>query len=148
MTAQRTDYGVDRHIAVNHMAHVILTSHLLPLMKKTASEHNTKVRIVNQSSNAHQQVPPETKFASLEELNKDFGPMAQYGRAKITGNLYAKYLTRHVNSQFPNILANSSHPGFVETKMSTQDIHEPYPIAGYAMSVGMSPLKKDQLRVL
>lgn len=143
MTAQLTDYGVDRHMAVNHMAHVILTSHLLPLLKQTASDHNTKVRIVNQASNAHQQAPKETRFESLEELNRDYGPMAQYGRAKLTGMLYAKYLTRHLQSQYPNILANSTHPGFVETKMSTKDIHEPYPLAGYAMSVGMVPLKKD-----
>ena len=27
--------------------------------------------------------------------------------------------------------------------MSAEDIHEPYPIAGYAMSVGMKPFKKD-----
>lgn len=27
--------------------------------------------------------------------------------------------------------------------MSTQDIHEPYPVGGYAMSVGMAPIKKD-----
>lgn len=143
MTAQRTDYGVDRHIAVNHMAHVILTSHLLPLLKKTASDHDTKVRIVNLASNAIEQAPPDTKFASLEELNKDYGPMPQYGRAKLTGILYAKYLNRHLTSHYPNILANATHPGFVETKMSSKDIMEPYPIAGYAMSVGMVPLKKD-----
>jgi len=37
----------------NHMGHVILTSHLLPLIKKTASEGHT-VRITNQASNAHE----------------------------------------------------------------------------------------------
>jgi NAD(P)-dependent dehydrogenase (short-subunit alcohol dehydrogenase family) len=45
MTYQLTDYGVDRHMAVNHMGHVILTSHLLHVMKKTAEKGN-KVRIV------------------------------------------------------------------------------------------------------
>lgn len=143
MTAQKTDYGVDRHIAINHMAHVILTSHLLPLLEKTASDHSTKVRIVNQASNAHQSAPKDTKFKSLDEINTDYGPMAQYGRAKLTGMLYAKYLNRHVTSKNPNVLANSTHPGFVETTMSSKDILEPYPIAGYAMAVGMVPLKKD-----
>jgi len=28
--------------------------------------------------------------------------------------------------------------------MSVEDIHEPYPIMGYAMSVGMKPFKKSQ----
>ena len=58
--------------------------------------------------------------------------------------LYAKYLNRHLTSKFPKILVNSVHPGFVDMKMSTQDIHEPYPVAGCAMSVGMQLLKKDQ----
>ena len=77
----------------NHMGHVILTSHLLPLIKETASKGNT-VRIVNQASNAHQGAPSDVKFASLEELNQDLGPNGQYGRSKLAGILYAKYLNK------------------------------------------------------
>lgn len=163
MTYQLTDYNVDRHVspstplllpkehtdplplsqmAMNHMAHVILTSHLLPILKKTASSSNT-VRICNMGSNAHQGAPSDTKFASLDELNQDLGPNGQYGRSKLAVMLHARYLNTHLTSSHPNILANSMHPGFVETKMSVKDIHEPYPVIGYAMSVGMSPLKKD-----
>ncbi|EDO00496.1 hypothetical protein SS1G_14366 [Sclerotinia sclerotiorum 1980 UF-70] len=36
MTYQLTDYGLDRHMAVNHFGHVVLTSHLLPILKQTA----------------------------------------------------------------------------------------------------------------
>jgi hypothetical protein len=49
MTAQLTDYGVDRHMAVNHMGHAVLTNYLLPLLKETAKRGNI-VRISNQSS--------------------------------------------------------------------------------------------------
>ncbi|KKY17991.1 putative retinol dehydrogenase 12 [Phaeomoniella chlamydospora] len=143
MTYQLTDLGVDRHMAVNHIAHVILTSHLLPVMKKTASEGHT-VRIVNQSSNAHQASPSTVEFSSVDELNQDLGPNGQYGRSKLAVLLHARYLARHLSSTHPNILANATHPGFVATTMSTRDIHEPYPLAGYAMSVGMQPFKKDQ----
>ena len=143
MTYQLTDYGVDRHMALNHMGHVILNSHLLPILKKTASDGNT-VRIVALGSNAHQAAPSSTKFASLEELNQDLGPNGQYGRSKLAVTLYARYLARHLTAAHPNILANSTHPGFVETKMSSKDILEPYPIAGHAMSHGLKPLKKDQ----
>jgi len=124
MTYQLTDYGVDRHMAVNHMGHVILTSHLLPLLKKTASGDN-KVRIVNLASNAHQSTPEDCKFASLDELNTDLGPMPQYARSKLAAILYSKYLARHLTSQYPNILANAVHPGVVDTKQTQQDIHEP-----------------------
>ncbi|KAL8783741.1 MAG: hypothetical protein Q9213_004422 [Squamulea squamosa] len=142
MTYQVTDYGVDRHMALNHMGHVILISHLLPVMKKTASESNM-VRIVILASNAHQSAPSDCKFESLDELNQDLGPNAQYGRSKLAGILYARYLQKHLTASHPNILANATHPGVVQTKMSTQDIHEPYPLGGYAMSVGMAPVKKD-----
>ncbi len=145
MTYELTDYGVDRHFAVNHVGHVILTSHLLPLLKKTAEQGN-KVRISNQASNAHEMTPKDTKFASLDELNRDIGPMPQYGRAKLTSILYSRYLARHLTKEYPNILANATHPGVVETKMSKDDIHEPYPIMGYAMSKGMAPFKKDQFQ--
>ena len=118
--------------AVNHMGHVILTSHLLPLMKKTADKGNT-VRIVTLGSNAHQASPSDCKFASLEELNQDLGPNGQYGRSKLAQMLYVKYLNKHLTSTHPKILANSVHPGFVDTKMSREDIHEPYPLGGYAM---------------
>lgn len=143
MTYQLTDYGVDRHMAVNHVAHVIFTSHLLPTIKKTASEGNT-VRIVNQSSNAHQATPSDCKFSSLDELNQDLGANGQYGRAKLANLLYARYLARHLSASHPKILANATHPGFVDTKMSTEDIHEPFPVAGYGMSAAMQPFKKTQ----
>lgn len=143
MTYQLTDYGVDQHMAVNHIGHVVLTSHLLPLLKQTASQGH-KVRISNQASNAHEMTPKDTKFESLDELNRDLGPMPQYGRAKLTSILYSRYLARHLTKEYPNILANATHPGVVETKMSKQDIHEPYPTLGYAMSEGLAPFKKDQ----
>ncbi|KAL6714759.1 hypothetical protein ACLMJK_008184 [Lecanora helva] len=142
MTYQLTDYGVDRHMAMNHMSHVILTSHLLPILKKTASPTNT-VRITNLASNAHQATPSDVKFQSVDELNQDLGANGQYGRSKLANILYSRYLNKHLTSAHPNILANATHPGFVDTKMSTQDIHEPFPVAGYAMSAGMKPIKKD-----
>jgi len=141
MTYQLTDYGVDRHMAVNHIGHVTLTSHLLPLLKKTSNQNTVRIHI--QASNAHQSTPSDCKFASLDELNTDLGPQAQYGRSKLAAILYARYLTAHLHKEHPNILINATHPGFVETKMSTEDIHEPYPKAGYLMSAGMKPIKKD-----
>lgn len=143
MTYQLAKNGVDLHMAGNHMGHVVLTSHLLPLLKSTA-EKGDKVRIVQLGSNAHESAPKDVKFESVEELNQDLGPMAQYGRTKLCSILYAKYLARHLSSTHPNILSNATHPGFVETKQSVDLIHEAYPLGGYAMSVGMAPFKKTQ----
>lgn len=127
------------------MGHVTLTSHLLPVLKKTASNGNT-VRIVCFGSNAHQGSPSDTKFESLDELNQDLGANGQYGRSKLAQMLYARYLSTHLTSSHPKILANSIHPGFVSTKASKKDIHEPFPVGGYAMSTLMEPFKKDQFQ--
>jgi NAD(P)-dependent dehydrogenase (short-subunit alcohol dehydrogenase family) len=125
MTAQLTDCGVDRHMAINHIGHVILTSYLLPLMKKTA-ERGEIVRISNQSSNMHSAAPGDTRFESLEEINRDSGPNGQYGRSKLAGLLYTRWFDQNVTQKgHPNVLMNATHPGFVSTKQSTEDIHEP-----------------------
>ena len=125
------------------MGHVALTSHLLPLLKKTASP-SSPVRIVSVSSNLHAQAPSDTKFASLEELNQDLGPNGQYARSKLAVLLYVRYLARHLADSDPNVLVNAIHPGFVESKMSSEDIHEPFPVLGYLNSVAMKPFKKNQ----
>ncbi|KAK4245079.1 hypothetical protein C7999DRAFT_34541 [Corynascus novoguineensis] len=144
MTAELTSYGVDRHMAVNHMAHVILTSHLLPLMKRTA-ERGDIVRISNQASNMHQQVPSDIRFASLDEINTDLGPTQQYGRSKLAIILYTRYFDRKVTKNgHPNVLMNATHPGFVSTKQSKTDIFEAFPVGGFGMSYGVEPFKKDQ----
>jgi NAD(P)-dependent dehydrogenase (short-subunit alcohol dehydrogenase family) len=144
MTAQIIPYGVDEHMAINHFGHVILTSSLLPVMEETAKSGHI-VRIVNLGSNEHQAAPKDTKFASLDEINRDDGPNGQYGRSKLGAILHARYLATHVTAEHPRILANSVHPGFVDTKASTFDIHEAYPLGGYMMSVAMKPFQKSQL---
>jgi NAD(P)-dependent dehydrogenase (short-subunit alcohol dehydrogenase family) len=88
--------------------------------------------------------PKDTKFALLDELNQDLSPNQQYSHSKLAGILYTYYLTRHIHTSHPRILANATQPGFVETKMNINDIHKPFPVAGYGRSVLMAPLKKDQ----
>ncbi|QRV80888.1 short chain dehydrogenase [Ceratobasidium sp. AG-Ba] len=142
MTAQRNNVDIDLHMATNHFGHVVLTSTLLPLMKKTAAEGGEYVRIVNAGSNLHEQAPKEIRFADIDELNKDFGPNGEYARTKLATILYSRYLARHLASSNPRVLANAFHPGFVITRQSTEHIHEPFPIMGWANNAAY-PIKKD-----
>ncbi|KAG9122798.1 hypothetical protein FRC07_000669 [Ceratobasidium sp. 392] len=141
MTAQRNNVDIDLHMAVNHFGHVILTSTLLPLLKKTAEGGET-VRIVNAGSNLHEQAPQDIKFADVAELNNDYGPNAQYGRSKLVAILYARYLARHLSPSHPRVLANAFHPGVVDTRQSNEHIHEPFPVMGWANNA-LYPIKKD-----
>ncbi|KAI0812517.1 hypothetical protein BC629DRAFT_1579886 [Irpex lacteus] len=52
--------GIDRHMAVNHLGHVLLTSRL---------PNTPPPRIVTVSSELHRAAPSDVAFASLEELN-------------------------------------------------------------------------------
>jgi len=73
----------------SHISHFVLTETLLPLMKTTAKEPDSDVRIVNVciftqgvplevltidqvSSLAHTRVKPES-YATKDSLNKDYG---------------------------------------------------------------------------
>ncbi|KAF1814976.1 NAD(P)-binding protein [Eremomyces bilateralis CBS 781.70] len=134
--------GVELTMATNHVGHAVLTSHLLPLLKKTAEAGNV-VRVVNLSSNVHESAPPETQFASVAELNEDYNPNKLYGRSKLATLLDAKYLATHLSATHPRILVNATHPGFVDTRQSTEHILEAYPIAGHLMKEGIAPFKKD-----
>lgn len=130
-------------MAGNHFGHVVLTSHLLPLLKKTAETGST-VRIVNMASNAHQNAPSDVAFASVKELQTDVGPVGEYGRSKLATLLYSKYLARHLTPAYPKILANATHPGVVDTAQTNVHIHEAYPLLGYGMSLGLKPFRKTQ----
>lgn len=113
--------GVDSHIALNHCGHVILTSHLLPLLSSTSSP-SSPARVVLLSSNAHQGAPKDVKFESVDELNQDLGANGQYGRSKLANLLYARWAGRNITPKNPNVLVNAVHPGVVSTKQSTQDM--------------------------
>ncbi|KAI2827441.1 hypothetical protein CBS133816_6550 [Aspergillus niger] len=137
--------GVDLHMAANHMGHVVLTSHLLPTLKKTADAGNT-VRIVNLSSNVEGSAPKDTEFASVEELNREYSPTELYGRSKLAVLLYAKWLHAHLQPTHPNILVNATHPGVVDTAQTNVHIHEAHPLLGYGLSAGLKPFRKTQFQ--
>ena len=70
--------------------------------------------------------------------------MAQYGRSKLAAVPYSRYLARHLTPTHPNILANATHPGIVETGQNSEYVKEQYPLGGYVMSAGMAPFKEAQ----
>ena len=124
-------------ILINDAVRGIMTYQLTSMVSKGAHT----VQIFCLGSNVHQTTPSDCSFTSLPELNADLGPNGQYGRSKLAQMLYCKYLSKNLTARCPKILANSVHPGFVESQMSVEDIHEPRPVAGYAMSVGMKSFK-------
>ncbi|KAJ7023608.1 NAD-P-binding protein [Mycena alexandri] len=118
-----TDDGILDVMVINHVSPFILTDTLLPLLKRTAAETDSDVRIVNLSSSMHAQVKPTT-FATKETLAKDYGPSAikqmdTYSYTKLANVLHAKALQKRLDSEKSNITCISIHPGVVHTQTST-----------------------------
>ncbi|GAA5865614.1 hypothetical protein JCM3774_002071 [Rhodotorula dairenensis] len=114
-----TKDGYDSHLTVNCLAHVVLISHLLPVLEKTTTRYpDADVRLVLQASEVHRTTfggPSETfggdKFRSTEEFKKDVGPQNLYARSKLAVLLIMKKLVQQYIQPGSKILVHATHPG-------------------------------------
>ncbi|GAA5985326.1 hypothetical protein JCM10908_002623 [Rhodotorula pacifica] len=121
-----TDDGYDAHLTINCLAHVVLISHLLPVLEKTASQHpEADVRLVLQASEMHRTTfggPSPNfggdKFRTTEEFKTDVGPQNLYARTKLATILIMKKLVQQYIPPGSEILVHATHPGGVATDES------------------------------
>lgn len=112
--------GFDSHLTVNNLSHVILTNHLLPVLRKTTTMPGVQpgsVRIVGQSSELHRpEMLRDVKYASVDEFKQDIGPAPLYNRTKLAVILFDKALAQKVlTPEGDKIRVYSTHPGAVAT---------------------------------
>jgi len=116
--------GVQRVMVVNLISPFVLTRELLPLLKKTASQPDSDVRIIVVSSEGHRLVSGNPRFRTLEDLNEEcknawIPRFARYCLSKLTNILYASELHRRLSSSTDpttsSIITLSLHPGSVNT---------------------------------
>ncbi|EMD32268.1 hypothetical protein CERSUDRAFT_99659 [Gelatoporia subvermispora B] len=112
--------GVQDVMMVNHFSHFVLTRTLLLLLKTTAAEPSSDVRIVAVSSGAHSMVS-NVHFRNLDDVNKEYNDvmlprMARYGLSKLANVLFIKELQRRLDAENSAIIALSIHPGGVDTE--------------------------------
>ncbi|GAA6016804.1 hypothetical protein JCM10207_003257 [Rhodosporidiobolus poonsookiae] len=123
----QTDDGFDAHLTINNLAHMVLLSHLLPILERTSSSSPTSdVRIVLMSSELHRTTfgGPDpnwggNKFRTIEEFKKDVGQQNLYARSKVAVILEAKALIQRY-LQTSRILCFTTHPGGVATGQTGQ----------------------------
>ncbi|THV07505.1 NAD(P)-binding protein [Dendrothele bispora CBS 962.96] len=106
-------------MVVNHISHFAFTEALLSLMKTTAKEPNSDVRIVNVTSLAHSRVKPEN-YTTKEAFNKDYGEsfngyLDTYGNSKLANILHIKELQKRLKAESIPITCISAHPGAIKT---------------------------------
>ncbi|KWU45117.1 NAD(P)-binding protein [Rhodotorula sp. JG-1b] len=92
-----TKDGYDAHLTINCLAHVVLISHLLPVLEKTSIQH--------------------------PDADKDVGPQNLYARTKLATILIMKKLVQQYIPPGSKILVHATHPGGVATDESLPLIH-------------------------
>ncbi|MEW6312808.1 MAG: SDR family NAD(P)-dependent oxidoreductase [Pseudomonadota bacterium] len=97
--------GFEMTLAVNHIAPFLLTTALLPLLKKSAD-----ARVVTVSSIAHTR--GHIDFANLN-AEQHFDAYQTYANSKLANVLFANELARRE----PGLASNSLHPGVIDTKL-------------------------------
>jgi NAD(P)-dependent dehydrogenase (short-subunit alcohol dehydrogenase family) len=103
--------GLERTFALNHMAYFLLTKQLRERLVASAP-----ARIVNTASHAHR-----GQFLDFDDLQteKNYRPMAAYGRSKLANILFTRELARRLAGT--GVTANCLHPGFVATGLGQRD---------------------------
>ncbi|CDO76362.1 hypothetical protein BN946_scf185011.g26 [Trametes cinnabarina] len=115
----------------------VFTRSLLPILKKTAQEPTSDVRVVCLNSARHYHCPSDVRFRSLDDLNRDFENTAfprllRYSYTKIMQLLFIRELQHRLDEQGVSILLIAVDPGEVNTEG----------VQAYANSVGplLAPL--------
>jgi NAD(P)-dependent dehydrogenase (short-subunit alcohol dehydrogenase family) len=112
--------GFELTLAVNHLAHFLLTNLLLPLLKKSSAP-----RVVTVSSMVHS--GGRIDFDDMNSENK-FNGYHAYANSKLANALFANELARRE----PWLTSNSLHPGVIGTKL----LHAAFDMQGDAVSAG------------
>ena len=122
-TYGETVEGLDRHMTVNHLGHMLLVNRLLPLIRTTSKIPGAPApRIVSVSSELHRAAPSGVKFESVDELkDSSISSVGLHGRSKLANILFAKQLQRRLDSDGVPITVLAVHPGAVNTEGFRKD---------------------------
>lgn len=112
--------GHERTLAVNHLAHVLLTTLLLPLLKKSAEP-----RVVTVSSLVH-----SSGSINFDNMNCElhFDAYQAYANSKLANKLFSEELSRRESW----LCSNALHPGVINTKL----LHAAFNLSGNDVSEG------------
>ncbi|KAH9853297.1 NAD-P-binding protein [Lenzites betulinus] len=134
---EKSHDGLQDIIMVNYIGTCLFTRALLPLLKSTAQEPNSDVRVVCLNSGAHFQCPNDVRFRNLDDLNRDFTDTSfpqytRYAYSKVMQLLFVRELQRRLDEKEIPILVIATDPGPVKTEG----------VQAYASSVGpiLSPI--------
>ena len=104
--------GIEKTLAVNHLAPFLLTNLLLNHLKKSED-----ARVVNVSSEVHRLGAKSFDINDLQ-LRTGYSAMRAYGVSKLCNIMFTHELAKR--TQGNNITTNSLHPGVVRTQLAEE----------------------------
>ncbi|KAK1708861.1 uncharacterized protein CLUP02_06720 [Colletotrichum lupini] len=126
-----TTDGYEVQFGSNYMGPALFTKLLLPILKKTAEQSGSDVRVVNLSSELFKQAPSEGILLSkCKTPLDDISSLARYGQSKLADY----YRTRTLSQLYPSIKFVAVHPGVVNTGIF-DDFRKRRPWVGGVISV-------------
>lgn len=108
MEFKETQNQIEMNFAVNHLAPMLLTLELLPILQKS-----TEARIINTSSGAHRR--NILNFEDLEYRQQEYNGVATYSQSKLCNILFSLGLVPHLKNT--DITVNTVHPGYVQSDL-------------------------------
>ncbi|WP_149204647.1 SDR family oxidoreductase [Actinotalea subterranea] len=105
---QTTVDGFELQLGTNHLGHVALVSHLLPLLRAGRAHVTTQVSMAANRG-----------AINWDDLNweRSYDGMGAYSQSKIALGLFALELGRHSDAHAWGITSNLSHPGVAPTSL-------------------------------
>lgn len=107
---QRTVDGFELQFATNHLGHVALTAHVLPMLLSTPQS-----RVVNVSSLAHKMGKIDFDDLQSERRYRAWGA---YGQSKLANLLFTFELQRRLEEVGADTIAVAAHPGISDTNLA------------------------------
>ncbi len=107
---QCTVDGFELQLATNHLGHVALTAHLLPMLLATRQS-----RVVNVSSLAHKM--GKIDFDDLQSECR-YRAWGAYGQSKLANLLFTFELQRRLEEVGADTIAVAAHPGISDTNLA------------------------------
>lgn len=109
LTRKASVDGFELQMATNHLGHFLLTSLLLPALKRAPAP-----RVVTVSSIAHRR--GRIAFEDLQS-ERSYSPFASYAQTKLANLLFAFELQRRADRAGIKLLSVASHPGVARTSI-------------------------------
>ncbi|XP_061885826.1 retinol dehydrogenase 12 [Entelurus aequoreus] len=103
-----TEDGLETQLAVNHLAHFLLTNLLLPKLKSSAPS-----RVVTVSSIAHR--GGRIDFDDLLFDKRPYSPLVSYQQSKLANVLFSRELARRLRGS--GVSSFCLHPGVIRTEL-------------------------------